>query len=124
MASPTIALVGQKPNHIDQYVPIAPFTGDCDPLATLDTMITQTIFEPLTPGGNVTPMESTTCFSEPLAKFLMQTRKPPCVRSSNSPLFDGFRLHHRLSTKRSSLRQQRVASYLIPARLCTPRRAT
>lgn len=53
MASPTITLTGQKPNHIDQYVPIAPFTGDCEPLATLDTMITQTVFEPLTPGGNV-----------------------------------------------------------------------
>lgn len=53
MASPSITLTGQKPNHIDQYVPIAPFTGDCEPLATLDTMITQTIFEPLTPGGHV-----------------------------------------------------------------------
>ena len=53
MASPSITLTGQKPNHIDQYVPIAPFTGDCEPLVMLETMITQTIFEPLTPGGNV-----------------------------------------------------------------------
>lgn len=49
----SINLVGQKPNCINPYAYIAPFTGDCDPLATLDTAITQTIFEPLTPGGNV-----------------------------------------------------------------------
>nr|DAG98743.1 MAG TPA: integrin [Herelleviridae sp.] len=49
----SINLVGQKPNYINPYAYIAPFTGDCDPLATLDTAITQTIFEPLTPGGNV-----------------------------------------------------------------------
>lgn len=49
----SINLVGQKPNCINPYAYIAPFTGDCDPLATLDTAITQTIFEPLTPGSNV-----------------------------------------------------------------------
>ena len=49
----SINLVGQKPNRINPYAYIAPFTGDCDPLATLDTAITQTIFEPLTPGSNV-----------------------------------------------------------------------
>lgn len=52
MAS-TITLVGQKPNDINPYTAIAPFTGDCEPLVTLDTMITQTIFEPLNPGVNV-----------------------------------------------------------------------
>mgnify|MGYP000936866272 CR=1 FL=1 len=50
----SINLVGQKPNCINPYAYIAPFTGACDPLATLDTAITQTIFEPLTPGSNVT----------------------------------------------------------------------
>lgn len=49
----SITLVGQKPNTLNPYTAIAPFTGDCDPLTTLDTMITQTIFEPLNPGGNV-----------------------------------------------------------------------
>lgn len=49
----SINLVGQKLNCINPYAYIAPFTGDCDPLATLDTAITQTIFEPLTPGSNV-----------------------------------------------------------------------
>ena len=47
MATIPVSLIGQKPGHLDPYTLVPAFTGDCDPMATLDAMVTHTLFEPL-----------------------------------------------------------------------------
>lgn len=47
MATIPVSLIGQKPGHLDPYTLVPAFTGDCDPMAALDAMVTHTIFEPL-----------------------------------------------------------------------------
>ena len=47
MATIPVSLIGQKPGHLDPYTLIPAFTGDCDPMAALDAMVTHTLFEPL-----------------------------------------------------------------------------
>ena len=47
MATIPVSLIGQKPGHLDPYTLVPAFTGDCDPIAALDAMVTHTIFEPL-----------------------------------------------------------------------------
>lgn len=47
MATIPVSLIGQKPGHLDPYTLVPAFTGDCDPVAMLDAMVTHTLFEPL-----------------------------------------------------------------------------
>ena len=47
MATIPVSLIGQKPGHLDPYTLVPAFTGDCDPMAALDAMVTHTLFEPL-----------------------------------------------------------------------------
>lgn len=47
MATIPVSLIGQKPGHLDPYTLVPAFTGDCDPVSSLDTMVTHTLFEPL-----------------------------------------------------------------------------
>ena len=47
MATIPVSLIGQKPGQLDPYTLVPAFTGDCDPMAALDAMVTHTIFEPL-----------------------------------------------------------------------------
>ena len=47
MATIPVSLIGQKPGHLDPYTLVPAFTGDCDPMAMLDAMVTHTLFEPL-----------------------------------------------------------------------------
>ena len=47
MATIPVSLIGQKPGQLDPYTLVPAFTGDCDPMAALDAMVTHTLFEPL-----------------------------------------------------------------------------
>lgn len=47
MTTIPVSLIGQKPGRLDPYTAIPAFTGDCDPVAMLDAMVTHTLFEPL-----------------------------------------------------------------------------
>lgn len=47
MATIPVSLIGQKPGHLDPYTLVPAFTGDCDPVSSLDAMVTHTLFEPL-----------------------------------------------------------------------------
>lgn len=53
MATIPVSLIGQKPGHLDPYTLVPAFTGDCDPVSSLDAMVTHTLFEPLSPNQTV-----------------------------------------------------------------------
>lgn len=110
MATIPVSLIGQKPGHLDPCTAIPAFTGDCNPVATLDAMVTHAIFEPLSPnqavalsvngqpidrdGANELLLRSVGKVLDPVAQEVMNTLFEQAltrwIPSASSPIDEAF----------------------------------